>query len=288
MVAEATAAAEDMARFEKEIAAAKAAARAPGMAVDLEAVARAPTRWHSDDEDAPPPPVFEIEPGRGRGKPALGKMKRSTARSADATAPPLLRPGVGFCQAWAKPGLLPSAKPPVKKSRERLASDDVIGEGAAAAGGDALEVFKIVVSKLEGKKLDSVLEMGKRLKTAAGCGLPELSELVKDTVTIVGPELWSVALAEAAVPKRFASPLPAAAPPAPPVASAEAPPVAPVASAAPLMPVAMEVEATPVVSPPPAEPTAMDVTAARPPPGESKDVAAREAFEALGQVERNV
>lgn len=278
-----------MARFEKEIAAARAAARAPGMAVDLEAVARPPTRWHSDDEDAPPPPVFEIEPGRGRGKPALGKMKRSTARSADATAPPLLRPGVGFCQAWAKPGPLPSGgqELPVKESRARLASDDVV-EVAVAGGGDALEVFKIVVSKLEGKKLDSVLEMGKRLKTAAGCGLPELSELVKETVTIVGPELWSVALAEAAVPNRFASPLPAAAPPAPPVASAEAPPVAPVASAAPLMPVAMEVEATPVVSPPPAEPTAMDVTAARPPPGESKDVAAREALEALGQVERNV
>jgi hypothetical protein len=80
------------------------------------------------------------EPGRGRGKPPLGKMKRK--------APSPRLEAAATYQAWAADdeGSPRGSKPPIKKLRERLASVDVLDEVQAEASWGPLEGTAAVVS----------------------------------------------------------------------------------------------------------------------------------------------
>ena len=174
---------------------------------------RPATRWHavhpdSDGELPPPrpPPIMVPEPGRGRGKPPLGKMKRK--------APSPRLEAAATYQAWAadEDGSPRGTKPPIKKLRERLASVDVLDEvhaeslwgpleGTAAVVGtgslDVRRVFEVVVNLLDDEKKRELRAVGQRLKGANG-GRAPLPDLVRETVALVGSERWSFAVAEAA------------------------------------------------------------------------------------------
>ena len=223
--------------LERELAAARATARPPpeddDRAVDLAAVERPATRWHechpdSDGELPPPrpPPIMVPEPGRGRGKPPLGKMKRK--------APSPRLEAAATYQAWAADdeGSPRGEKPPIKKLRERLASVDVLDEvataeaswgpleGTAAVVGtgslDVRRVFEVVVNLLDDEKKRELRAVGQRLKGANG-GRAPLPDLVRETVALVGSEKWSFAVAEAARRQsRAAPPLPSQSRDAPP------------------------------------------------------------------------
>ena len=202
--------------MERELAAARATARPPpeddDRAVDLAAVERPATRWNGDsDGELPPqdrpPPIMVPEPGRGRGKPPLGKMKRK--------APSPRLEAAATYQAWAadEDGSPRGSKPPIKKLRERLASVDVLDEvataeaswgsleGTAAVVGtgrlDVRRVFEVVVNLLDDEKKHELRAVGQRLKGANG-GRAPLPDLVRETVALVGSERWSFAVAEAA------------------------------------------------------------------------------------------
>ena len=146
------------------------------------------------------------EPGRGRGKPPLGKMKRK--------APSPRLEAAATYQAWAADdeGSPRGSKPPIKKLRERLASVDVLDEvhaeslwgplaGTAAVVGtgslDVRRVFEVVVNLLDDEKKRELRAVGQRLKGANG-GRAPLPDLVRETVALVGSEKWSFAVAEAA------------------------------------------------------------------------------------------
>ena len=199
--------------------------------MDLAAVERPATRWHavhpdSDGELPPPrpPPIMVPEPGRGRGKPPLGKMKRK--------APSPRLEAAATYQAWAadEDGSPRGSKPPIKKLRERLASVDILDEvataeaswgpleGTAAVVGslDLRRVFEVVVNLLDDEKKRELRAVGQRLKGANG-GRAPLPDLVRETVALVGSERWSFAVAEAARRQsRDAPPLPSQSRSAPP------------------------------------------------------------------------